>query len=343
MDDRPPMPESSVSPLDPRAESILVAEMVDGPSPPDPSRAGPSRAGPSRAGPSRAGSSRSGPRWWTPFAICGISLACFLSASFVMTILAFIVVHGTIDLGLLRSEAGFTEVMASRLGLVMMLVVPQLALVTPPIVAAVLSPVATRERLGLVRGHWPLWVWLAAAAATPLIGLVSGIAVSLLMDESQMLNELATVFRNHGHNGFLIPLALLVGMTPAFCEELLFRGYMQTRLTRSLGPVAGILICSILFAAFHMDLVHTAAVLPLGLYLGWITWQSGSLFPAMLGHFINNTLSVVLLVFDPHENPDVLAAPAIAFTAAILALGATGMAAVCYAAVVYRPLETPRA
>ncbi len=39
-----------------------------------------------------------------------------------------------------------------------------------------------------------------------------------------------------------------------------------------------------------MDLVHVIAVFPLGLYLGWITLQSGSLFPAMIGHFVNNSI-----------------------------------------------------
>ena len=72
------------------------------------------------------------------------------------------------------------------------------------------------------------------------------------------------MFRSHGQNGFLFPLALMIGATPAICEELLFRGYIQTRLVRSLGPLLGVGIASFLFAAFHLDLVHVIAVFPLG-------------------------------------------------------------------------------
>ena len=282
------------------------------------------------------------PRWWTTFAICGLSLFCFLVASGVCTLVAIFVVHGAIDIQALRDEQTIATVMGSRLGLFIMVVLPQIALVAPCLVAAALSPVGFRERLGLVRGQWPIWTWVAAALATPLVGMVSAMVVSMFMTESEMLKELSSVFRDHGRNGFLIPLALMVGMTPAFCEELLFRGYMQTRLTRSFGPVAGILIASILFAAFHMDLVHIVAVLPLGLYLGIVTWQSGSLFPAMLGHFVNNSISVVLAVNAPGDEPEMLAAPALAFMAAIFAFGAAGLAVVCYASVAYRQSDSTR-
>ncbi len=277
------------------------------------------------------------PRWWTSFAICGISLFSFLCASAVCTLVAILVVHGSVDLQTLKDEKLLTSVMGSRLGLFIMVVLPQAALVAPCIIAAYLSPVEFCRRLSLVRGRWPLWTWVAAALATPLVGMVSAIVVSMFMNESETLRELSSVFRNHGQTGFLIPLALMIGMTPAFCEELLFRGYMQTRLTRSFGPVAGVLVASTLFAAFHMDLVHVIAVLPLGLYLGVVTWLSGSLFPAMLGHFVNNSISVVLAVNAPADEPAMLAAPALALMAAILACGAAGLAAVCYASITYGP------
>jgi len=186
-----------------------------------------------------------------------------------------------------------------------------------------------------VRGHWPLWTWLSVAAATPLVGMVSGFVVGMFLEESDTLKQMTQIFREHGRNGFLIPLAIMIGATPAFCEELLFRGYVQTRLTRSFGPVAGILVASFLFAAFHMDVVHVIAVFPLGLFLGWITWQCGSLFPAMMGHFVNNVISVVAVVLAPEANPDVLALPSIAFTFSILGMGVLGMMSVLAAAALY--------
>jgi membrane protease YdiL (CAAX protease family) len=165
--------------------------------------------------------------------------------------------------------------------------------------------------------------------------MVSGVVIGMFMEESESLKEMTQLFRQHGANGFLVPLALLIGATPAVCEELLFRGYVQTRLTRSFGPVIGILLASFLFAAFHFDIVHVIAVFPMGLFLGWISWRSGSLFPAMLGHFVNNVISVVAVILAPEAEPNVLALPAIAFTVAILAAGIVGMAAVSVASVLY--------
>ncbi len=275
------------------------------------------------------------PRWWTPLAISGLSLAVFMVASAIMAVVALVVVHGSLTPEMLRDPRTLEAVSASRLGLFIVVVLPQIALVVPAIVAATLSSVPTRERLGLVRGRWPIWAWFAAAAATPLVGMISGIVVGMFLDESDTLKQMTQIFRDHGQNGFLLPLAFMIGATPAFCEEILFRGYVQTRLTRSLGPVAGIGLASFLFAIFHLDPVHIVAVFPLGLFLGWITWQSGSLFPAMLGHFVNNVISVVAVVLAPEPDPDVLALPAITFTVAILGLGLLGMMAVVAASVAY--------
>ncbi len=275
------------------------------------------------------------PRWWTPLAIAGVSLALFIVASGVMSVIALIVVHGGINLQMLRDPESIAAVSKSRLGLFLVVVVPQLALVTPSILAAFLSPVPIRRRLSLVRGHWPIWTWFAAAAATPLVGMVSGVVVGLFLEESATLKEMTQIFRDHGRNGFLIPLALMIGATPAICEELLFRGYVQTRLIRSFGPLLGVMVASVMFAAFHLDPVHVVAVLPLGLFLGWVTWRSGSLFPAMMGHFVNNVISVVAVVLAPEGEPDILALPAIAFTLLILAAGVMGLASVSVASIVY--------
>ncbi|TWU48501.1 CAAX amino terminal protease self- immunity [Rubripirellula tenax] len=276
-------------------------------------------------------------RWWTPLAVAGTSWMVFMIVSFVMAVLGVWVVFGELTLEMFRSVETITEVSRSRLGFFIVVVLPQLALVVPSIAAALLSPVETRRRLGLVVGHWPVWAWIASALATPLVGLVSSVVVGSFMEESEGLKEMSQIFRDHGESGFLIPLALMIGVTPAFCEELLFRGYIQTRLVNSFHPVIGIFVASFLFAAFHMDPVHVVAVFPMGLFLGFVSWRSGSLFPAMLGHFVNNFISVVLVVFAPEDETDVLAAPAIAITLSILAVGILSVSATAVAASMYGP------
>ncbi|MGB7328137.1 MAG: CPBP family intramembrane glutamic endopeptidase [Rubripirellula sp.] len=277
------------------------------------------------------------PRWWTPLVVIAASGAAFLLASTVLALAAVWVVFGEVSFEILGSAATMATLFESRWGLLLLFVMPQFALVAVPLAAARLSPEPMARRLGLVRGTWPTWAWIGSALATPLIGLVSGILVGLFLDESDGLKEISGVFRTHGQNGFLVPLALMIGVTPAICEEILFRGYIQTRLVRSFSPTIGVFVASFLFAAFHMDLVHVVAVFPLGVFLGMVSYRSGSLFPAMLGHFVNNVISVVMIVMAPEDETDVLAAPAIAVTLSILVVGILGMAATVAAAVMYGP------
>lgn len=282
-----------------------------------------------------------GGRIWTVFGIVVTSYFVFLLGSLLMALIAFFVVHGQISFSDLGNQDKMMGVSRSRIGLVIMVVLPQLALVTPSIAAAYLSPIPLLRRLGMVRGHWPVWAWICAALTTPMVGLFSTIVVGSFMEESESLKEMTSIFRDHGSSGFLVPLALMIGATPAICEEILFRGYIQTRLTRTWHPLLGIIIASLLFAGFHMDLVHIVAVLPIGVYLGWVSWRSGSIIPAMIGHFINNTISVVAVVLAPEGETDTLALPAVLVSLAILGLGFFGLAGTVAATVAYGTPKHP--
>jgi membrane protease YdiL (CAAX protease family) len=276
------------------------------------------------------------PRWWTSFAVASISLVLCMMLGTVMSLVAMVVTLGETNAAALVDPATLAKVMQSRLGFCLIVIPPQLMLLGTSVVAAWLSPVHFRQRLSLVRGHWPMWTWLAVAAAAPLVGLISTVILGQFMSESDSLKMMSEVFRGHTDSGFLIPLALIIGLTPAICEEVLFRGYVQTRLSRSFGPVAGVIVASVLFAAFHMDLVHVIAVLPLGLFLGFVVSRSGSLFPAMLAHLVNNAVSVVGVAFAPNGETDVLALPAVVVSLSILSIGMIGSVLVVFAAWYYR-------
>ena len=60
----------------------------------------------------------------------------------------------------------------------------------------------------------------------------------------------------------------------------------------------------------------------------------------MLGHFVNNVISVVGIVVAPEETPDVLALPVVALTVGTFALGLIGMAVVSVVSILYRRTES---
>lgn len=84
-----------------------------------------------------------------------------------------------------------------------------------------------------------------------------------------------------------------LALTPALCEELIFRGYAQRQFERSAGAAWGIALAGILFGVYHLSFAQVLPLSVLGIYLAYLTWRTGSLWPAILVHFANNAWSVV--------------------------------------------------
>lgn len=86
-----------------------------------------------------------------------------------------------------------------------------------------------------------------------------------------------------------------MAVTPAICEELFFRGYIQRQAERVFrGWIGAVLFSGIIFGLYHVRLTQALPLSVLGVYLAYVTWRSGSLVPALLIHFANNGLAVVL-------------------------------------------------
>jgi uncharacterized protein len=99
---------------------------------------------------------------------------------------------------------------------------------------------------------------------------------------------------------------IAVTVAPLF-EEMVFRGFLQPLLVRSLGAVAGILIPSVLFGCLHLAEYSNAwqsavAISLVGLALGWVRYQSGSIIPSTLMHCAYNGVLIAVAVaakFNP--------------------------------------------
>lgn len=90
-------------------------------------------------------------------------------------------------------------------------------------------------------------------------------------------------------------LALVfVALTPALCEELLFRGYLQRNVERVMRPAAAVLVMGLAFGLFHLRFVELIPLTVLGVYLSYVVWVSGSLWPGVLVHLLNNATAVVV-------------------------------------------------
>jgi len=102
---------------------------------------------------------------------------------------------------------------------------------------------------------------------------------------------------------------IAIGLVPAVVEELMFRGVLQTIFARWTKNVhAAVWITAILFSAFHMEFFGFLPRLLLGVVLGYFVAWSGSIWPAVWGHFINNATDVILTYLYQNRisktNPD---------------------------------------
>lgn len=121
---------------------------------------------------------------------------------------------------------------------------------------------------------------------------------------------------------FIVNL-LLIAITPAIGEELLFRGVIQGGLQKKLAnPHVAILIASILFSAFHLQFEGFLPRVVLGLVLGYSFYLSKSLWVPMVLHLLNNSAPIISYYFldDDLNALDPSSAPQVAWWAASLSL-----------------------
>ena len=94
----------------------------------------------------------------------------------------------------------------------------------------------------------------------------------------------------------LVFIALFAGVG----EELFFRGILQRMFIRATkNPWMGIVITAIIFSAIHFQFYGFFPRLFLGILLGAIYWYSGSLWVAILAHFLYDAAVIVVLYFKP--------------------------------------------
>ena len=93
---------------------------------------------------------------------------------------------------------------------------------------------------------------------------------------------------------------LFVAVFAGVGEELFFRGVLQRIFIRLFkSPLAGIIATAIVFSAIHLQFYGFIPRLILGVLLGLIYWYSGSLWPAIVAHFIYDGFAVVMIYFNP--------------------------------------------
>jgi membrane protease YdiL (CAAX protease family) len=94
-------------------------------------------------------------------------------------------------------------------------------------------------------------------------------------------------------------LFLAVFVAP-FCEEVLFRGFLFAGFLRAMPLGLAVVLSAFIFAAAHGDLASFPVLFCIGVLLAFLRWRTGSLWPGILLHLLNNAWSAISIILVLH-------------------------------------------
>ena len=139
----------------------------------------------------------------------------------------------------------------------------------------------------------------------PLVDIISQFFFHLF-PVFEKLSELSSPLFIAKNPGEMVFIVFVISITPAVCEEAIFRGYFQRTLQRKFPFPWHFIISGFVFALFHQQTLSLLALFLVGVYLGYIYYCFTSLYVSMAAHSVYNFIIIYLL--------NTKAAPAFLFT-----------------------------
>lgn len=121
----------------------------------------------------------------------------------------------------------------------------------------------------------------------PLVTVIN--AISMLFTENTVQNMASEMTENP----FLLNI-LLMAVLPAFFEEFAFRGILYQSYKRK-GIIYGAVLSGCLFGLMHLNFNQFSYALVLGILFALLIEATGSIWASMIGHFMINANSVIML------------------------------------------------
>ncbi len=129
------------------------------------------------------------------------------------------------------------------------------------------------------------------------IGAVGGMfflnfILSLLPIPEELLNGLENGMSNITTSSLILGL-LSNSLFVPILEEVVFRGYIFTRLNKAMPSIVAAIISSVVFGLCHGQLLWAAWAFVVGMIICIVRIKSGSIIPGMIFHIIMNTFATV--------------------------------------------------
>ena len=154
------------------------------------------------------------------------------------------------------------------------------------------------RKLGLtvrdVAGPWAI----SPAVIGPMIGMVTGQLMLTLVLMLQVMRAFPSTkpIETYGLDRNLLAAGFLIVVVAPLTEEFLFRGVFLRGFVPRFGEWRGIALGAALFAASHLSVVKIFGTFLLGLTFGWWRMRTGSIWPGVIGHAVNNAAPVLIAI-----------------------------------------------
>ncbi len=91
-----------------------------------------------------------------------------------------------------------------------------------------------------------------------------------------------------------ILMILSVVIIAPIYEEVIFRGIMLKGMASKMNPILAIIISSLFFAILHMNIPQGINAFLLGIVIGSIYLNTGSIYLSIFAHFVNNSVGITI-------------------------------------------------
>ncbi|QDW27343.1 CPBP family intramembrane glutamic endopeptidase [Pedobacter sp. KBS0701] len=139
----------------------------------------------------------------------------------------------------------------------------------------------------------PVMEWIAVVNQKMVLPeFLKGLENWMKMKEQEAMKMTIQLITVRSNWDFVVNL-LMIAVLPAIGEELFFRAGLQGSLQKMLGnPHIAIWSAAIIFSAIHFQFYGFLPRMLLGAGFGYLYYYSGSIWYAMLAHFLNNAYAV---------------------------------------------------
>ncbi|HEU5071707.1 MAG TPA: type II CAAX endopeptidase family protein [Verrucomicrobiae bacterium] len=140
----------------------------------------------------------------------------------------------------------------------------------------------------------PAWGWfvLVVVGAAIVLSEVDNLFRWLLPPPRWVVEMMAEIFLVRGRFGSMFFTIVIVAPV---MEELLFRGLILRGLLGRFRPWTAVLMSAMLFGLMHVNPWQMVPTFFLGWVFGWFYLRTGSLWPCVAAHALNNLLFLVVI------------------------------------------------